>query len=77
MFESIFFYILASCSLGGAAFCLDATKDYIKGRKQFGKPLSEFQHLQFKFADMATDLIASRQMVRNAARMMDINVFGS
>jgi len=64
---------IASCSLGGAAFCLDTTKEYIKTRKQFGKALADFQHLQFKYADMATDLVASRLLVRNAARMMDVD----
>jgi len=62
---------IASCSLGGAAFCLDTARDYVKSRKQFGKPLSDFQNIQFKLADMATDLVASRLMVRNAARMID------
>lgn len=65
---------LASCSLGGAAFCLDAAQEYVKGRKQFGKPLADFQNIQFKLADMATDLVASRLMVRNAARMIDEKV---
>lgn len=50
---------------------MDLTRDYIKVRKQFGKPLSEFQYLQFKLADMAIDLQASRLMVRNAARLLD------
>lgn len=36
---------IASCSLGGAAASLDIAKDYIKGRKQFGKPLANNQHL--------------------------------
>lgn len=61
---------IASCSLGGAAFCLDTAQNYIKERKQFGKPLAANQHLQFKLADMATDLEASRLMVRNAADMV-------
>jgi len=64
---------IASCSLGGAALCLDTTTKYIKTRKQFGQPLSNFQYLQFKLAQMATDLEASRLMVRNAAKMMDEN----
>ncbi len=51
---------IASCSLGGAAFCLEAAKRYIMHRKQFGKPLSQFQYLQFKYADMAADLVTSR-----------------
>jgi alkylation response protein AidB-like acyl-CoA dehydrogenase len=53
---------IASCSLGGAAFCLEAAKKYMNGRKQFGKALSEFQYLQFKFADMASDLVTSRYL---------------
>lgn len=36
---------IASCSLGGAAFALETAKDYIKTRKQFGKPLADNQHL--------------------------------
>jgi alkylation response protein AidB-like acyl-CoA dehydrogenase len=40
-------------------------------RKQFGKTLSNFQHLQFKLADMATELVAARQMVRTAAQKLD------
>ena len=51
---------IASCSLGGAAFCLEAAKKYLNTRSQFGQKLSDFQYLQFKFADMASDLIASR-----------------
>jgi alkylation response protein AidB-like acyl-CoA dehydrogenase len=61
---------IASCSIGGAAKCLDLAREYIKVRKQFGKPLSENQHLQSKLASMATDLEASRLMVRNAARLL-------
>lgn len=62
---------IATCSLGGAAACLDISREYASVRKQFGKPLSSFQHLQFKLADMATQLQASRLMVRNAARLLD------
>ena len=67
-------HILASCSLGGAAFALDQAKDYTQSRKQFGKSLSDFQYLQFKMADLATDLVSSRLMVRNAAQFMDEDV---
>lgn len=62
---------IASCSLGGAAFCLDTATQYLKTRKQFGKTLSNFQYLQFKLSQMATDLEASRLMVRNAAHLID------
>lgn len=51
---------IASCSLGGAAFCLETARRYLLNRKQFGKRLADLQYLQFKFADMATDLVASR-----------------
>jgi isobutyryl-CoA dehydrogenase len=61
---------IASCSLGGGAKCLDVAAEYIKGRKQFGKPLAENQHLQFKLASMAIELESSRLMVRHAARLL-------
>ena len=51
---------IGSCSLGGAAFCLEAARKYMGSRKQFGQKLSDFQYLQFKFADMATDVVCSR-----------------
>jgi alkylation response protein AidB-like acyl-CoA dehydrogenase len=62
---------IASCSLGGAAFALDTAKAYLETRKQFGKPLKDFQALQFRLADMATELEAARLMVRNAAAALD------
>ena len=62
---------IASCSLGGAAFALDTAKAYMETRNQFGKPLKDFQALQFKIADMATELQASQLMVRNAASALD------
>jgi len=62
---------IASCSLGGAAFCLETAKDYIKQRRQFNRPLSDFQYLQFKIAEMATDLQASRGLTRLAATSID------
>jgi alkylation response protein AidB-like acyl-CoA dehydrogenase len=62
---------IASCSLGAAQAALQQSLRYVEERKQFGKPLSEFQALQFKLADMLTDLTASRQMVRLAAHKLD------
>ena len=62
---------IASCSLGGAAFALDTAKAYMEQRNQFGRPLKDFQALQFKIADMATELQASQLMVRNAASALD------
>jgi alkylation response protein AidB-like acyl-CoA dehydrogenase len=61
---------IASCSLGGASRCLDIATHYIKDRKQFGQPLAANQHLQFKLAQMAIDLEASRLMVRHAANLL-------
>lgn len=65
---------IGSCSLGGALFAYEKAVDYAKTRKQFGKTLSNFQHLQFQIAEMFTNLHASRLMIRNAARMLDLNV---
>ncbi|PHY19788.1 isobutyryl-CoA dehydrogenase [Caulobacter sp. BP25] len=62
---------IASCSLGGAQFALDTAKAYLETRNQFGKPLKDFQALQFKLADMATELEAARLMVRRAAHALD------
>ena len=62
---------IAACSLGAAQGALDAARRYLGERKQFGKPLAEFQALQFKLADMATQLVAARQMVHTAARKLD------
>jgi len=62
---------IASCSLGGAGFALDTAKTYMETRNQFGRPLKDFQALQFKIADMATELDAARLMVRRAADSLD------
>ena len=62
---------IASCSLGTAQASLIHAQEYMLERKQFGKPLAAFQALQFKIADMATELIAARQMVRLAAFKLD------
>jgi len=63
---------IASCSLGGAGFALETAKAYLDSRRQFGRPLREFQGLQWRLADMATDLDASRLMVRRAAHALDL-----
>jgi len=62
---------IAACSLGAAQGALDAARSYLRERRQFGKFLGEFQALQFKLADMATYLVAARQMVHAAARKLD------
>jgi alkylation response protein AidB-like acyl-CoA dehydrogenase len=61
---------IAACSLGGAARCLELSLAYVKERQQFGKPLAEIQSVQFKLADMATDLDAARLMVYRAAHSL-------
>jgi len=62
---------IASCSLGGAQCALDAAQAYLKSRQQFGQSLADFQALQFRLADMATELDAARLMVRRAAHALD------
>lgn len=62
---------IATCSLGGAQAALLRARNYMHEREQFGKPLAAFQALQFKLADMATNLVAARQMVRLGAFKLD------
>ena len=62
---------IAACSLGGAQSALDKSLAYMKERKAFGKRLDEFQALQFKLADMATELEAARTFVWRAAAALD------
>jgi alkylation response protein AidB-like acyl-CoA dehydrogenase len=62
---------IAACSLGGARAALEASISYSAERKQFGKSIDQFQVIQFKLADMATELEASRLMVLRAASSLD------
>jgi alkylation response protein AidB-like acyl-CoA dehydrogenase len=62
---------IAACSLGGALIALEKTLGYMKERKAFGKRLDEFQALQFRLADMATALEASRTFLWRAAAALD------
>jgi alkylation response protein AidB-like acyl-CoA dehydrogenase len=62
---------IATCSIGTAQMALQTATAYMQERTQFGKPLAAFQALQFKLADMATELVAARQMVRLAAFKLD------
>ena len=62
---------IATCSIGAAQGALNAAQRYMQERRQFGRPLADFQALQFKLADMATELVAARQMVRLAASKLD------
>lgn len=64
---------IGACSLGGAGAALDAAIKYTGERHQFGKPISAFQNTQFKLADMATELDASRLMIYRAGDMIDKN----
>jgi alkylation response protein AidB-like acyl-CoA dehydrogenase len=58
---------IGACSIGGAQFCLDRTIEYMKERKQFGTRLADFQALQFRVADFATELDAARLLLHRAA----------
>ncbi|MGF1908652.1 acyl-CoA dehydrogenase family protein [Vibrio kasasachensis] len=62
---------IATCSVGTAQQALNEAKQYMSERKQFGRTLAQFQALQFKLADMATELVAARQMVHLAAAKLD------
>ncbi|MBS8258964.1 acyl-CoA dehydrogenase [Roseibium polysiphoniae] len=62
---------IGACSLGAAQTCLDRSTAYLKERKQFGKALAEFQALQFRLADMATELEAARLLLHKAAGLVD------
>ncbi len=62
---------IGACSLGGARACWEAARNYMLERRQFGQRLADFQALQFKLADMATELEAARLMLRRAAASLD------
>lgn len=62
---------IGACSLGGAQAALDKALRYMNERKQFGKRLNEFQALQFRIADMATELMAARTFLWWAASALD------
>lgn len=62
---------IATCSIGTAQQALNTAMEYMQEREQFGKPIAAFQGLQFKLADMATELVAARQLVRLAAYKLD------
>lgn len=62
---------IATCSIGTAQQALNTARNYMQEREQFGSPIASFQALQFKLADMATELVAARQLVRLAASKLD------
>jgi alkylation response protein AidB-like acyl-CoA dehydrogenase len=62
---------IGAISLGLAEACLDASVQYAKQRQQFGKPIADFQAIQFKLADMGLKIEAARNLVYNAARLKE------
>ena len=62
---------IAACALGGAQSALDRTLAYAGDRRAFGRRLADFQALQFRIADMATDLEVARAFLRHAAAALD------
>lgn len=62
---------IASCSLGAAQASIEQAAEHAKVRKQFDRPLADNQNIQFKLADMATSLVTSRLIVRQAACALD------
>ena len=64
---------IAACSLGTAQSAFERAVEYVGDREQFGKKIQDFQSIQFKLADMATELEASRLMLRSAAAKVDEN----
>ena len=62
---------IAACSVGTAAAAVEQARAYMGERRAFGRTIGGFQALQFKLADMATHLVASRQMIRLAAWKLD------
>ncbi len=62
---------IAACSIGAARASIEVARDHLLTRKQFGRALAEFQALQFRYADMATELEAARLMVWQAAAKLD------
>ena len=63
--------ILAALALGLAQRAFDDTLAYVKDREQFGRPVGSFQAIQHRLADLATDLVQARLLVRWVARLAD------
>jgi hypothetical protein len=62
---------IGACSIGAGRASFEAALAHVKSRRQFGKPLADFQALQFRLADMATELEAARLMILRAAAALD------
>ncbi|MDD6189886.1 MAG: acyl-CoA dehydrogenase family protein [Clostridiales bacterium] len=65
---------MAAQAVGVAQACLDESIKYAKERKQFGRPIADFQGISFMIADMATEIAAARELVYNAAALKDANM---
>ncbi len=68
---------IGACSLGAAQTCLERSIAYMKDRQQFGRSLSTFQALQFRLADMATELEAARLLLHKAAMAVEEKAEGA
>ena len=64
---------IAAASLGGAQAAFDRSAAYMRERRAFGQTLTEFQALQFRLADMATELEVARTFLWRAASALDAN----
>ena len=62
---------IATCSVGTAQQALEEALAHVAQRQQFGRPIADFQATQFRLADMQTELVAARQLVRLAAHKLD------
>ncbi len=63
---------IGACSIGGARTAYEAATDHVQARTQFGAPLASFQALQFKLADMITELEAARLLIRQGSLKLDL-----
>jgi len=62
---------IATCSVGTAQRAIQDARAYVQERKQFDTAIADFQNTQFRLADMLTELVAARQMIRLAASKLD------
>lgn len=69
--QTVVVLAIGTCAVGTAQAALDRAVQYVSERSQFGKTLNQFNRVQFKLADMLTELVAARQMVRLAAYHLD------
>lgn len=65
---------MAAQAVGVAQSCLDEAVKYARERRQFGRPIADFQAISFMLADMATEIAAARELVYNAAVLKDKNM---